>query len=448
MASLSAASLLALSSLICHLAASSAVLYQTAQPEDDVTLRCQAPDGVDIAAEWSRTDLKKESVFLYRDGRIDSEDQPLSFKNRVELKDGEIKNGNLSVILKNVTKNDSGTYECRITASDAKHSSRTIKAPPICTIRLMIVDPVPAPRQWSQLAIVLAVALALFAVAFVIYKILEPYRIKLNLNLKAHPGDDVTLRCQARCCVNIKAVEWSRPDLKEEKPVVIYRDGHIDSENLLLSFKNRVELKDKEMKNGDLSVILKNVKKEDSGTYEFRFKTAVAKCLTIISTDLISTIQLEVVDPVLNLNLTAHPGDDVTLRCQVPDAVNITMVKWSRTDLKEEEYVLLYQDGRIVTDHQPLTFKNRVDLKDKEMKNGDLSVILKNVKKEDSGTYECRYKASGDKADPICIIQLEVVDPEAAVPVLEVVAGVLSAAVTRRKQKPSAEHREVHSEVV
>ncbi|XP_029932707.1 coxsackievirus and adenovirus receptor homolog [Myripristis murdjan] len=145
MASFSAASLLALSSLICHLAASSEAqnLNLTAQPGDNVTLSCQAPD-VDIAAaEWSRTDLKElEPVFLYRDGRIESDYQHPSFKKRVELKDKEMKNGDLSVILKNVTEEDNGTYECRFVPAAAKRRKRSvIKADPISTIRLEVVDP-------------------------------------------------------------------------------------------------------------------------------------------------------------------------------------------------------------------------------------------------------------------------------------------------------------------
>ncbi|XP_029932257.1 CD226 antigen-like isoform X2 [Myripristis murdjan] len=276
MASLSAASLLALSSLICHLAASSAVLKLnlTARPGDDVTLSCQAPDGVDIrAAEWSRTDLKDpEYVFFYRDRHFDLDYQHPSFKNRVELKDKEMKNGDLSVILKNVTEEDSGTYVCRVfTVADAKHvcndileeliEAAIIKTRPISTIRLEVVDPA--------------------------------------LNLKARPGDDVTLICQAPDGVDIAAAEWSRTELKKQEYVFFNRDGHIDSVYQHPSFKNRVELKDKEMKNGDLSVILKNVKKEDSGTYECRFAAAGAKRgkRSFIKAPPIRTIRLEVVDP-------------------------------------------------------------------------------------------------------------------------------------------------------
>ncbi|XP_029932362.1 V-set domain containing T-cell activation inhibitor 1-like [Myripristis murdjan] len=123
--------------------------------------------------------------------------------------------------------------------------------------------------------------------------------------------------------------------------------------------------------------------------------------------------------PVLSaeaLILKARPGDDVTLSCQAPD-VDIEAAEWSRADLKKEEYVFLYRDRHTDSIKQHQSFKNRVELKDKEMKNGDLSVILKNVKKEDSGTYECRFKTENvesniTEAKPTSTIKLEVVDPD------------------------------------
>ncbi|CAI5660388.1 unnamed protein product [Oreochromis niloticus] len=108
--------------------------------------------------------------------------------------------------------------------------------------------------------------------------------------------------------------------------------------------------------------------------------------------------------------ITAEPGQNVTLPCQAPNN-NITVVKWSRADLKEEEYVLLYRDGHIDPENQHLSFKNRVDLQDRQMKNGNVSLILKNVTTADNGTYECHVQKDGDSLKLISIIYLSVVDP-------------------------------------
>ncbi|XP_005755905.1 selection and upkeep of intraepithelial T-cells protein 1-like, partial [Pundamilia nyererei] len=115
--------------------------------------------------------------------------------------------------------------------------------------------------------------------------------------------------------------------------------------------------------------------------------------------------------------ITAKPGENVTLRCQAPNN-NILVVEWRKADLKEE-YVLLYRDGHLYPDDQLLSFKNRVDLQDRQMKDGDVSLILKNVTINDTGTYECRVfmrganrrKRANLDGDPSNILYLSVDPP-------------------------------------
>ncbi|XP_045921506.1 programmed cell death 1 ligand 1-like isoform X2 [Micropterus dolomieu] len=107
------------------------------------------------------------------------------------------------------------------------------------------------------------------------------------------------------------------------------------------------------------------------------------------------------------------PGDDVILPCQAGEA-SIRAVEWSRPDL-EPEYVVFHRDGLSDPTHQHPSFKDRVQLVDRELKDGDVSLILKNVSSNDAGTYECRVATEGSrrkraiiKTEPIRIIQLEV----------------------------------------
>uniref|UniRef100_A0A3P9AZC6 Ig-like domain-containing protein n=1 Tax=Maylandia zebra TaxID=106582 RepID=A0A3P9AZC6_9CICH len=118
-------------------------------------------------------------------------------------------------------------------------------------------------------------------------------------------------------------------------------------------------------------------------------------------------------------NITAESGLNVTLPCRAPNNnILISVVEWSRPDLKRDEYVILYRDNQLHPDYQDPSFKGRVDLQDNQMKDGDVSLVLKDVTISDAGTYECRIiqrtgttrmKRTWLTTDPINIINLSVV---------------------------------------
>ncbi|KAF3698220.1 CD226 antigen Platelet and T-cell activation antigen 1 Precursor [Channa argus] len=204
-------------------------------------------------------------------------------------------------------------------------------------------------------------------------------------DITAYPGDTVTLPCRAPNSTNITAVEWIRPDLKPEY-VFVYQDQHFNTSNQHPSFKNRVELKDSEMKDGNVSLILKNVGSADLGMY---------KCyIAMDNLSWSSLVNLYV--HAVPINITAEAGETITLPCKWPSIMPLFGVKVIRPDLDPNvvffysEFVLwflLLDDDYPNTQH--ISYNNRVELKDSEMTDGEATLILKHVTINDSGTYEC-----------------------------------------------------------
>ncbi|XP_030581214.1 coxsackievirus and adenovirus receptor-like [Archocentrus centrarchus] len=84
---------------------------------------------------------------------------------------------------------------------------------------------------------------------------------------------------------------------------------------------------------------------------------------------------------------------DATLECRGPRDAEITRIEWIRPELRSNGYVFFYRNKRPYEKYQHESFKGRVELRDPNMKDGDVSVILRNVSISDTGTYECRVRS-------------------------------------------------------
>ncbi|XP_026225208.1 myelin protein zero-like protein 2 [Anabas testudineus] len=94
------------------------------------------------------------------------------------------------------------------------------------------------------------------------------------------------------------------------------------------------------------------------------------------------------------INVTA--GETVTLPCTTSAVTSESFVEWKKLEKSGDELlVFLYRSSQVDLESQEESFKNRVELKDKQMKDGDVSVILKDVTINDSGKYQCRIIQPG-----------------------------------------------------
>ncbi|KAK2813485.1 hypothetical protein Q5P01_000814 [Channa striata] len=105
--------------------------------------------------------------------------------------------------------------------------------------------------------------------------------------------------------------------------------------------------------------------------------------------------------------IEAKPGEDVTLPCECPRRAAITLLEWSRPELKKDGYVFFYRNNRPYDNYQHPSFVDRVELKNPSVEEGDVSVILKNASVNDTGTYECRIILSNTGSSGKTTIELK-----------------------------------------
>uniref|UniRef100_A0A8C6VT21 Ig-like domain-containing protein n=1 Tax=Nothobranchius furzeri TaxID=105023 RepID=A0A8C6VT21_NOTFU len=208
-------------------------------------------------------------------------------------------------------------------------------------------------------------------------------------------GQTITLPCRAVHAKNIVIVEWRRTS-DPESDYVIRLTRQDSLESTLQPAQYTYQHFNKQLKDGDLSLVLWNVTVDDVGLYTCRIYRARPNYLDWIE---------EIVCPVtLNITGPDNGGDrcylieELTLPCKVADASDIIGVEWRRTDLVED-YVLLYSScvegvrqstlESVYPLRQHPSFYNRVDLLDRRVKDGDASLLLQNVKSADAGIYTC-----------------------------------------------------------
>lgn len=86
-----------------------------AQTEEDVVLHCLGPKNATIKLlKWVRADLKEGYVYFYRVNKEEESLQLPLFRGRVKRRNPEMKDGDFSLTLKQISINDTGTYECFI----------------------------------------------------------------------------------------------------------------------------------------------------------------------------------------------------------------------------------------------------------------------------------------------------------------------------------------------
>ncbi|XP_023202775.1 uncharacterized protein LOC111611189 isoform X2 [Xiphophorus maculatus] len=189
--------------------------------------------------------------------------------------------------------------------------------------------------------------------------------------------------------------------------IYVHQDGDEIPDSQHEQFSGRVQIDKDVLREGRIRLHVSRLRTEDSGLYLCDVTTEdgfnSGRCRLNVT---------------VHKNISAVPGQNVSLPCRLPNNKPAVVVKWTRPDL-EPDYVLLFRDEQPDPENQHPSFRNRVELQDRRMKDGDVSLLLSNVTTSDSGKYECRVfqrEATGRKrraliSDPIWIVFLDVAPP-------------------------------------
>ncbi|KAL7392682.1 hypothetical protein ABVT39_028304 [Epinephelus coioides] len=103
---------------------------------------------------------------------------------------------------------------------------------------------------------------------------------------------------------------------------------------------------------------------------------------------LIHSCQSQLIGP--SQPIVALVGDDIILPCHLNPAMNVfdTLVEWARPDL-DPRFVVVWRDGVELESKKHPSYRGRTSVFTDELKHGNVSLKLSNVRRSDEATYRC-----------------------------------------------------------
>ncbi|XP_073712871.1 immunoglobulin superfamily member 3 [Misgurnus anguillicaudatus] len=335
----------------------------------------------DLEVEWRRSD-SQTLIHLYQAGEIRPESQHQDYHDRAHFFTEDIKHGNFSLLLNNLTAEDEGQYTCKVYTG--QESGETVVE--IKHVERLIVS------GSSQ-------------------------------SISASVGGDVTLNCSVNSHIKpeeIEEVSWKKTNKGEPILVLLYQYNETLSDASDERYRDRVEFFTDEIHRGNFSLRLKRVRTEDKGVYICQVFNGELSANTTVKLEQTGFSALHAV--VLILCIAAcgsaviiccliycrsdkeefvanhswwsfYPlGESVDLPCFIDPSLltDSLKVEWRRSD--SQTLVHLYQDREekdLKSDVQHQDYHDRAHFFTEDIKHGNFSLKLKNLREEDKGIYTC-----------------------------------------------------------